>query len=49
VGERLPRYQTILDIETGRRRPRPSTLRKIAAALEVEPGDLLPEDAGADA
>jgi transcriptional regulator with XRE-family HTH domain len=45
----IPRYQTILDIEKGRRQPRPSTLRKIAAALEVEPAALLPEDAGTSA
>jgi transcriptional regulator with XRE-family HTH domain len=40
----IPRYQTILDIEKGRTRPRPSTLRKIAAALEVEPSALLPDE-----
>ena len=43
----IPRYQTILDIETGKRQPRPSTLRKIAAGLGVEPSDLLPENGDA--
>ena len=43
----IPRWQTVWEIETGRSRPRPSTLRKIAAALGVEPGELLPEDTGA--
>jgi len=40
----LPRWRTVADIEAGRQRPRPSTLRKIAAALGVEPADLLPEE-----
>jgi HTH-type transcriptional regulator, competence development regulator len=40
----MTRWQTIADIEAGRTRPRPSTLRKIAAALGVDPADLLPED-----
>ena len=34
---------TISDIETGRRDPRPSTLRKLAKALSVEVGDFYPE------
>ena len=34
---------TISDIETGRRDPRPSTLRKLAKALGVEVGDFYPE------
>ena len=32
---------TISDIETGRRDPRPSTLRKLAKALGVEVGDFI--------
>jgi len=42
----MPRWQTVWEIETGKSRPRPSTLRKIAAALGVEPADLLPADGG---
>lgn len=34
---------TISDIETGRRNPRPSTLRKLAKALDVDVGDFYPE------
>jgi transcriptional regulator with XRE-family HTH domain len=34
---------TISDIETGRRDPRPSTLRRLAKALSVEVGDFYPE------
>jgi transcriptional regulator with XRE-family HTH domain len=45
----IRRWQTIHDIEIGRQKPRPSTLRKIAAALEVEPGQLLPDDLGESA
>lgn len=37
---------TISDIETGRRDPRPSTLRKLAKALGVEVGDFYPETSG---
>jgi transcriptional regulator with XRE-family HTH domain len=40
----IPRWKTVQEIETGKTTPRPSTLRKIAAALGVEPGELLPED-----
>jgi transcriptional regulator with XRE-family HTH domain len=32
---------TIYELENGRRRPNPSTLRKLAGALEVEVADLL--------
>lgn len=32
---------TIYELENGRRRPNPSTLRKLARALEVEVADLL--------
>ena len=32
---------TIYELENGRRRPNPSTLRKLAQALEVEVVDLL--------
>jgi len=34
---------TISDIETGRREPRPSTLRKLARSLGVEVADFYPE------
>ena len=34
---------TISDIETGRREPRPSTLRKLAKSLGVEVADFYPE------
>jgi transcriptional regulator with XRE-family HTH domain len=37
---------TISDIETGRRNPRPSTLRKLAKALGVVVGDFYPETSG---
>ena len=37
---------TISDIETGRRDPRPSTLRRLAKALGVEVGDFYPETSG---
>lgn len=40
----IPAWQTLQAIETGKQQPRPSTLRKIAAALGVEPWDLLPPD-----
>lgn len=39
------RTATVGDLERGKHRPRPSTLRKIAAALHVDPTDLLPESA----
>ncbi len=32
---------TITEIETGRREPRPSTLRKLARALDVEVSDFF--------
>jgi transcriptional regulator with XRE-family HTH domain len=32
--------KTVVDIETGKIRPHPSTLRKLAAALEVPPSAL---------
>jgi transcriptional regulator with XRE-family HTH domain len=35
---------SIYEIETGRRKPNPSTLRKLAAALGVEVVDLLEEE-----
>jgi DNA-binding XRE family transcriptional regulator len=34
---------TITEVETGRREPRPSTLRKLADALEVEVADFFQE------
>ena len=34
---------TITEIETGRREPRPSTLRKLARALDVEVADFFQE------
>ncbi len=34
---------TITEIETGRREPRPSTLRKLAKALDVEVADFFRE------
>ena len=40
----IRRYQTLSAIEIGRTQPRLSTLRKIAAALGVEPAALLPEE-----
>ncbi len=33
--------RAIVDLETNRREPHPSTLGKIAEALKVNPGDLL--------
>ena len=32
---------TIVDLELGRRKPRPSTRRKLAQALKVRPEDIL--------
>lgn len=32
---------TLWQIENGRRQPRPATIRKIAAALQIAPSDLL--------
>jgi transcriptional regulator with XRE-family HTH domain len=43
----IAHWQTVQAIETGKHRPRPSTLRKLAAALEVEPAALLPENGDA--
>jgi len=40
----IPHWQTVQAIEAGKHHPRPSTLRKIAAALGVEPVALLPEE-----
>lgn len=34
---------TITEVETGRREPRPSTLRKLAEALDVEVADFFRE------
>ncbi len=34
---------TITEVETGRREPRPSTLRKLAKALDVEVADFFRE------
>ncbi len=36
--------RAIVDLETNKREPHPSTLGKLSKALEVEPGELL-EDA----
>jgi DNA-binding XRE family transcriptional regulator len=35
------RAATVADIEGGKHQPRPSTIRKIAAALDVKPQDLF--------
>jgi transcriptional regulator with XRE-family HTH domain len=35
------RQRAIVDLETDRREPHPSTLGKLAQALKVEPADLL--------
>ena len=40
-------FSTIWQLESGRREARPSTVRKLAAALGVMPADLIPDD-GAD-
>lgn len=34
------RWQTISEIESGRQQPRFSTIKALAAALEVEPAEL---------
>ena len=34
---------TVREAELGRRRPQPSTVRRLAGALGVEPSDLLAE------
>lgn len=36
-------YATIHAIESGRQEPRPSTIRKLAEALDIEPEDLMVE------
>ena len=38
-------YATIARIETGKQEARPTTLRKIAAALGVQPAELIDESA----
>ena len=35
--------RTIVDLETNKREPHPSTLGKLAEALRVQPADLLEE------
>ncbi len=35
---------TLWQIENGRRQPRPATIRKIAAALDIAPSTLLKPD-----
>ena len=37
-------HTTIWQLEAGRRGARPSTVRKLAAALGVQPADLIPDD-----
>ncbi len=32
---------TLQDLEAGRRVPQPGTIRKLATALEVEPGEIV--------
>ncbi len=39
-------HGTIWQLESGRRGARPSTVRKLAAALAVQPADLIPDDVG---
>jgi len=36
--------RTIVDLETNKREPHPSTLGKLAEALRVQPADLLEEE-----
>lgn len=36
--------QTIYNLEAGRRKPHPATVRKLADALGVDPLDLMGED-----
>ena len=36
--------RAITELEANRREPRPSTLRKLVAALNVEPEDLIGEE-----
>ena len=40
-------FSTIWQLEAGRRGARPSTIRKLAAALGVTPADLIPDQDGA--
>jgi transcriptional regulator with XRE-family HTH domain len=35
---------TVLKLESGRAKPRPSTIRKLAKALGVKPADLMAAD-----
>ncbi len=42
-------YNTIWRIENGYREARPSTIRKLAAALRVEPEELVKIEEGSDA
>jgi len=35
---------TVIKIEAGRQQPRPSTVRKLATALKLKPGDLLQDE-----
>ncbi len=37
-------YSTIWQLESGRRDARPSTIRKLVAALGIEPRDLMADD-----
>lgn len=39
-------FSTIWQLESGRRGARPSTVRKLAAALGVIPADLIPDADG---
>ena len=39
---------TVLKIEAGKQHPRPSTLRRIARALKVDPSELVQEDTPGD-
>ena len=40
--------ETILAIEQGKRKAQPATIHKLAAALGVEPRELLKKDMGHD-
>jgi len=42
-------YNTIWRIENGYREARPSTIRKLAAALKIKPEDLVKIEGGDDA
>ena len=41
-------YNTIWRLENGHRQARPSTIRKLAAALAVEPAELVVAEEGKD-